>query len=275
MRDSFITALNTQKITKEWMDQITVNLANIYTPGYREIQANFKNFLDGATLEDLRVKTGQGKSRPGTADENVFLEGQGFFVTKTPDDRIMYTRLGEFTFDGEGVYRTKEGYTVQGYILNDKGEIQANVPKHADPKMTKAEDNLAMVPTTDIKLWIDPGNGKYLGKYEEFKIEGDGVLYGKADDGKIKVPLYKLAVMNFHNPAAMTQPESGYFTENEKSGKPVIGRGEIRSGLIEMANTDFKANITYFQEMKMKMEMSNKIIKTNMQLLEETLRLLQ
>lgn len=275
MRDSFVTSINTQRITKEWIDQITVNLTNIYTPGYREIKSTFKNFLEGSELEDLRVNIGQGKARPGTSDENVYLEGQGFFVAKTDDNKLLYTRLGEFTFDNEGVYKTKEGFTVQGYILNDKGEIQAGTPSFADPKMAKAEDNLAMIPTTDIKLWIDPSNGKYLGKYEEFKIEGDGVLYGKANDGKIKVPLYKLAVMNFHNSAALTQTQPGYFKENDDSGKPIVGRGEIRSGLIEMANTDFKANIAYFQEAKMKMEMTNKLIKTNMQLLEEALRLLQ
>ncbi len=275
MKDSFITAINTQAITKEWMDQITVNLSNIYTPGYREIRSTFKNFLDGAQLDDLRTKVGQGKSRPGTSDENIFLEGQGYFLTKRPDGEVMYTRLGEFTFDAEGVYRTKEGYTVQGYILNDKGEIQSGTPSYADPTMSKAEDNLAMVPTVDIKLWIDPGNGKYLGKYEEFKIEGDGVLYGKADDGKIKVPLYKVAVMNFHNCAALTQTQPGYFIENDESGKPVVGRGEIRSGLIEMSNTDLKSNITFYQQAKMQMEMTSKLISTNKQLLEEALRLLQ
>lgn len=36
-----------------------------------------------------------------------FLEGKGFFLTKTPEGRSVYTRLGEFTFDGEGVYRAK------------------------------------------------------------------------------------------------------------------------------------------------------------------------
>ncbi|HSA07592.1 MAG TPA: hypothetical protein P5556_10495 [Candidatus Gastranaerophilales bacterium] len=275
MRDSFITAVNTQQITKEWIDQIAVNLTNIYTPGYREINSTFKNFLDGTTLDDLRVKIGQGKAYPGTSDENVYLEGQGFFVAKRPDNKTLYTRLGEFTFDKEGTYRTKEGYAVQGYLLNDKGEIQAGVPSFADPAMSKAEDNLAMVPTTEIKLWIDPSNGKYLGKYEEFKIEGDGVLYGKADDGKIKVPLYKLAVLNFHNAAAMTQVTPGYYIENEESGEAVVGRGEIRSGLIEMANTDFKANVTYYQQARMQMEMASKLITTNKQLLEDALRLLQ
>ena len=275
MRDSFVTAINTQKITKEWMDQIAVNLSNIYTPGYREVRSTFKNFLDGASLEDLNTHIGQGKARPGTSDENVYLEGQGFFIAKRPDDKILYTRLGEFTFDSEGVYRTKEGYTVQGHILNNKGEIQAGVPSFEDPKMSKAEDNLSMVPTVDIKLWIDPSNGKYLGKYDEFKIEGNGVLYGKANEGKIKVPLYKLSVMNFHNASALTQVKPGYFTENEESGAPVIGRGEIRSGFIEMSNTNFKNNIAFYQQAKMQLEMANKLISTNKQLLEEALRLLQ
>ena len=75
----------------------------------------------------------QGKSTPGTSNDNVFLEGKGFFLTKTAEGRSVYTRLGEFTFDGEGVYRAKNGNTVQGYILNDKGEImQGTKPISAD-----------------------------------------------------------------------------------------------------------------------------------------------
>jgi len=272
MNDSFVTAINTQRVTKDWMDQIAVNLTNVYTPGYREINGNFKSFLNGSTLDEIRVKTFQGKSMPGTSPENVFLEGQGFFVTARPDGKVVYTRLGEFTFDGEGVYKSKEGYTVQGYILNDKGEVQAGV---SDPNAGRPEDNLAVVPTTDIKLWVDPSNGKYLGKYEEFEIKGDGVIYGKADKGKIKVPLYKIAVMNFHNPAEMTQVKEGYYIENEASGKPVIGRGEIRGGLLEMSNVDMKAGITYFQQAKVQLDMANKLVSTNKQLLEEALKLLQ
>ena len=272
MNDSFVTAINTQRITKDWMDQIAVNLSNVYTPGYREVQGTFKSFMNGSTLDEIRVKTFQGKSMPGTSPENVYLEGQGFFVTKRPDGKILYTRLGEFTFDGEGVYKSKEGYNVQGYILNDKGEVQAGVN---DPNAARADDNLAQIPTTDIKLWIDPSNGKYLGKYEEFEIKGDGVIYGKADKGKIKVPLYKMSIMNFHNPAEMTQVKEGYYIENEASGKPVIGRGEVRGWLLESSNVDMKADISYFQQAKVQLDMANKLISTNKQLLEEALKLLQ
>jgi len=272
MNDSFITAINTQRISKDWMDEIAVNLSNVYTPGYREINGTFQSFMNGSTLDEIRVKTNQGKSMPGTSPENVFLEGQGFFVTKRPDGKVLYTRLGEFTFDGDGVYKSKEGYSVQGYILNDKGEVQAGVK---DPNVGKAEEDLAKIPTTDIKLWIDPSNGKYLGKYDEFEIKGDGVLYGKADKGKIKVPLYKISVMNFHNPAEMTQVKEGYYIENESSGKPVVGRGEVRGGLLEMSNVDMRGQIANFQQAKVQQDMANKLISTNKQLLEEALKLLQ
>ena len=65
----------------------------------------------------------------------------------------------------------------------------------------------------------------------------------------------------------------GEFLETEESGKPLLGYGEIRSGLLELSNADFKANISYFQMAKLQMEVSNKLISTNKELLEEALRL--
>lgn len=277
MNDSFITSINTQKSTFDWMNLIVANLSNIYTPGYREVQGNFKTALDGVQLDEMEVKPDQGKAFPGTAKENVYLEGNGFFVTKRPDGKCLYTRLGEFTFDGEGSYKTKEGYAVQGYILNDNGEIMSNsAPQKADANTTV--DTLggpALPATSDIKLWIDPSNGKYLGKYDEYEIKEDGILYGKADKGKIKVPLYKISIINFHNPGMMTQVRDGYFIENKESGKPLMGTGEIRSGLIEMANTDFRGQLYYMQQAKLQIDMTNKLISTNKQLLQDALSLLQ
>ena len=42
MHDGFITAMNTQRITRDWVLSISENLANAYTPGYRERKFNFK-----------------------------------------------------------------------------------------------------------------------------------------------------------------------------------------------------------------------------------------
>lgn len=277
MNDSFITALNTQKTTMEWMNAITKNLTNVYTPGYREAQCNFKTFLDGTMLDDIKMKTSQGKAFPGTSPENIYLEGQGYFVTRSDEGNLVYTRLGEFTFDKEGVYRTTDGKPVQGYILNKNGEVMAgSKAKNGNLQAPGAiEGGPATIPTTNIKLWIDPNNGKYLGKYDEFEIKEDGILYGKADKGKVKVPLYKVAIHNFNNPGGLQEIKPGQYIETEGSGKAVVGRGDIRSGLVELSNADFSANVTFFKQAKMQMEMTNKLIGTNKQLLEEALRLLQ
>lgn len=277
MQDSFVTAINNQRNAADWISAISHNLSNIYTPGFREVDTSFKNFIDGAELDELGFKTGQGKSTPGSDKANLFLEGQGFFVTKTLNGKNVYTRRGEFTFDGEGFYKAADGKRVQGYILDSNGQLLApaaagsNDPYSASSKAGGPD----IVPTTDIKLWIDPSNGKYLGKYDEYEIKEDGILYGKADSGKLKVPLYKVAVMNFHNAQGLAQTSLGEFIETKDSGKPVVGTGDIRSGLLEKSNVDYGTNIIYYKQAKMQMEIANKLISTNKQLLEETLRILQ
>lgn len=275
MNDAFITAINTQYATVNWMDVIADNMTNVYTPGFKEKQVNFKTFLGGAINDDYDKKMSQGKSTPGTSNDNVFLEGKGFFLTKTPEGKSVYTRLGEFTFDGEGVYRAKNGNTVQGYILNDKGEIMQGTKSISSDlyQQTALKGGALDVPTTSIKMWIDPNNGKYLGKYDEYEIKNDGTIVGKAENGKKVVPLYRITIRNFHNAAGLYEYKDGQFLETEESGKPVLGCGEIRSGLLELSNAAFKDNISYYQMAKLQMEVVNKLISSNKDLLQQAMQL--
>lgn len=275
MNDAFITAINTQYATVNWMNVIADNMTNVYTPGFKEKQVNFKTFLGGAINDDYDKKMSQGKSTPGTSNDNVFLEGKGFFLTKTPEGKSVYTRLGEFTFDGEGVYRAKNGNTVQGYILNDKGEIMQGTKSISSDlyQQTALKGGALDVPTTSIKMWIDPNNGKYLGKYDEYEIKNDGTIVGKAENGKKVVPLYRITTRNFHNAAGLYEYKDGQFLETEESGKPVLGCGEIRSGLLELSNAAFKDNISYYQMAKLQMEVVNKLISSNKDLLQQAMQL--
>ena len=276
MNDAFINSLNAQKSTDSWMRALVQNMSNMYTPGYRESAITFKNFLTGTIADSHGKNLGQGKSIPGTSSENVYLEGDGYFMLRRNDGKIIYSRLGEFKFDSEGIYKNGSGAEVQGFILNDKGEImQGAKPVNANIyEDTALEGGAINIPTTNIKMWIDPNNGKYLGKYEEFEIKDDGIIYGKSDKGRNVVPLYKIAVMNFHNPEGLFEVKPGEFIETDDSGKAVFGRADVRGGLIEQSNVDLKANISYYQQAKVQIDMANKIISTNKQLLEQALGLL-
>ena len=275
MYDSYTTAINTQRATTHWMDSLTDNMTNMYTPGFRENNVKFDTFLGGAIVDNPLKNQGQGKSTPGTSNENVFYEGNGFFITRNDEGKIIYTRHGEFTFDSEGVYRAKNGDAVQGYILNDNGEIMAGTKTISSDlyEETAMKGGALSIPTTNIKLWIDPNNGKFMGKYDEYEIKEDGTIYGKADSGKRSIPLYKIATANFNNNGGLYEISQGKFVETEESGKPVIGKGQIRSGLLEQSNTDFKGNMSAYQQAKMQMELVNALIKSNKELLEEAMRL--
>jgi flagellar hook protein FlgE len=276
MNDGYITAMNSMRVAQEWVDSISENLSNVYTPGYREKQTNFRTFLEGSMLDKGLINTYQGKSTPGTSPENVFLEGKGFFVIKDKENQIAYTRLGEFKFDGEGIYKSSDGKEVQGYMLDDSGQIMGSSAPQDKGDNTQSASNGGEgdAATTSIKLWMDPNNGKYLGKYDEFEIKTDGVIYGKSSDGKVRVPLYKIAIMNFNNPQELAQIKPCQYIETDESGKPVVGKGDIRSGLIELANTDFKANLAYMKMAKIQMDTSNALIKTNKTLLQQVVELL-
>ena len=276
MRDSYINAMNIQRNAVNWMNAISENLVNMYTPGYRENMTTFKTYLDNAMPDRVLKNQGQGKAIPGTSPENVFLEGNGYFVLRNDEGRVSYTRLGEFKFDGNGVYCATDGSKVQGYILNDKGEIMSGTKALTNDvyEKTIAEGGALAIPTTEIKLWIDPDNGKYLGKYDEFEIKEDGILYGKSNNGKDTTPLYKLALMNFHNPQELFEFKQGQFLETTYSGSPVIGKGEVRSGLLELSNIDFKANATYWKQAQTQLDVSGKIMSTYKNLLQSAMELL-
>ena len=277
MKDAYISAMNIQKSSVNWMNAISENLVNLYTPGYRENMTTFKTYLDNAMPDRMLKKQDQGKAIPGTSPENVFLEGNGYFVVKNDEGRVAYTSLGEFKFDGDGVYCAPDGSKVQGYILNDKGEIMSGTKALANDiyEKTIAQGGALSIPTTEIKLWVDPDNGKYLGKYDEFEIKEDGILYGKSNNGKDTTPLYKLALMNFHNPQELFEFKQGQYLETAYSGKPVIGKGEIRSGLIELSNIDFKANAVFWKQAQNLNQIAGKIMETRKGLIDSAIKLLQ
>ena len=93
--------------------------------------------------------------------------------------------------------------------------------------------------------------------------------------GKVTTPLYKVALVNFVNPGGLAMPEDQMFTPTEVSGEPVEGTGEIRSGLLEKSNVNLKEQVNFLQQAKLQMNVVNKLITTNKNLLEEAMRLIQ
>ena len=278
MYDPFITALNTQKSAMGWFSALAENMGNLYTPGYREVKSSFVDFVNGVQMQEIPRSDEQGKSTPGKAPSNLFIEGKGYFTVRKPDGGLLFTRLGDFNFNADGTLVNGLGYALQGYLLGEDGGMVNTGNANASPLANNPNHSAGgpgHLPTTEINLWVDPSNGKFFGKYDEYKIRSDGTVVGVADKGKITTPLYRIALVNFINPGAMAQPEDQMFEPTPASGEPLEGSGEVRSGLLEASNVGMRENVSYLQQAKLQMDVTSKLISTNKSLLEEALRLIQ
>lgn len=279
MFDPFITAVNAERASLTWFDNLTLNASNIYTPGFRERRMFFSDYLNGPDTVEHSYKAEQGKAIPGRAPSNLFVEGKGWFVVRSPEGKTLYTRLGDFKFDAKGTLVNELGHKVQGYITDDQGKplstgaVQAN-PNGSPNNPNQSKGGTGALATTDITMWLDPANGKFFGKFDEYKVKSDGTVVGLANNGKNTVPLYKLAIVNFVSPESLSEVQDNYFIPNHLSGQPVEGTGEVRQGLIESSNTGLREIVNYLQQAKLQLDMTNKLITTNKQLLQESLRLL-
>lgn len=280
MRDPFITAINAQKSALTWFEDLAVNASNIYTPGFRERRMLFSDFINGTMYEELPFNAKQGKALPGRSPSNLFIEGKGMFVVRKTDGSLLYTRLGDFKFDANGTLVNELGYKLQGYLTDEKGNIINTGATQVNPGSSPNNPNHANggpghMPTTEINLWIDPTNGKFFGKYDEYKVKADGTVIGIADKGKKTVPLYKVALVNFVNPEGLASVEDNYFAVTPNSGEPIEGTGEIMGGLLEQSNVGLKETVNYLTAAKLQLDVTSKLINTNKQLLQESLRLIQ
>lgn len=111
------------------LDQITNNLANVDTAGYKKEDITFWEMLYSTDNQGPRV----GKAlhdvtdmQPGVVKEtgnslDFALGGDGFFKIQTPAG-VRYTRAGQFTTNNEGQLTTPNG----DLVLGDGGPLLIN-----------------------------------------------------------------------------------------------------------------------------------------------------
>lgn len=111
------------------LNQVTNNLANVDTPGFKKETVTFDEMLYQANRtrqrvgKALRINTvhQQGVVQKTDAPLDLAISGEGFFRVQTPAG-IRYTRAGNFQRNNEGLLVTANGYPV----LGEAGPIAIN-----------------------------------------------------------------------------------------------------------------------------------------------------
>ena len=143
MMRSLFAGVSGLKNQQAKMDVIGNNISNINTIGFKASRINFAEELsqmvraaqEGATGSQNAVHIGLGV-RIGSIDRrftqgilqatgrrmDIGIEGDGFFVT-SDGSRQLFSRAGNFLFDGNGRLVTANGMAVQGWTADQTGNL--------------------------------------------------------------------------------------------------------------------------------------------------------
>jgi flagellar basal-body rod protein FlgG len=198
------------------LDNISNNLANVNTPGFKSGRTAFSDLLytelspqqaakqgsqEGLGVQVSGIQTQQDQGALQTTGEplDLAIEGQGFFEVTQANGTKAYTRAGNFTTDANGSMVTPTGERLSPPIT-----IPANASNTA--------------------------------------IGADGKVTATVD-GKLK-DLGQIKIATFPNEAGLSSLGDSLFGANSNSGAATLttpqknGSGALRAGELEMSNVN-------------------------------------
>lgn len=136
------------------LDNVSANLANVNTVGFKSNRVNFQEALASALPVGTGASATQRLMGPGSlrATSNpldLAIEGDGFFAVRLPDGQTAYTRDGQFKRDANN-----QIVTDGGFRLVWQGQLPANVEDiHVNPDGTvMVQQNGTWSPAGQIQL---------------------------------------------------------------------------------------------------------------------------
>ncbi len=120
---------------------ISTNIANLNTNGYRRSDISFKELIGDparsrhngsvnnvSTSSILRADV-NGSIQRTSSPTDIAVSGNGFFTVKAGTDstlETLFTRAGDFFADAGGILRNTAGFVLHGWALNQDGSIQGS-----------------------------------------------------------------------------------------------------------------------------------------------------
>ncbi len=173
MLRSFFNAVTGMDASRFWIDLTSDNISNVNTVGFKAQRPLFQDVISQVNI-GLNVVTGTLKSTTYGAgvivdstqklwtignfkqtgiNTDLAIQGRGLFILKDPiTGANLYTRDGQFRLSRDGYMVNSGGFYLQGYKLNEKGEVVGT-----GLESIKIEQQLQPRPTGQISF-LQPTN---------------------------------------------------------------------------------------------------------------------
>lgn len=252
---SLYTAATGMKANQTFVDNISHNLSNVNTTGFKKQKIEFEDLMyqnlqrPGGELEDgnrapvgIQIGLGtrvvatnrmfmQGNLEATGNQTDVAIEGEGFFQVRMPNSEVCYTRNGAFKVNSEGYLTTSQGYMLEPTV---------NIPD--DTK------SLTISPTGEIAVV-------------------------RNDDGTPEI-IGQLELARFINPAGLSADGGNIFSQTAASGVPIVGEpgeeglGNVKNQYVEMSNVQMVEEMVGMIIAQRAYEISSKAITTSDEMLQ-------
>jgi flagellar basal-body rod protein FlgG len=252
---SLYTSATGMKANQLYIDNISNNLANVNTTGFKKSKLEFQELLY-QTLVDPGSGTAEGSKSPAglqlglgvrsVANQKMFSQGnlqetknpfdiavtgQGFLQVQMPSGEVAYTRDGSFKVSSDGTLCTSQGYPL---------EPQISVPDGARDIQVDGSGRVAVI-------MADSGVTEEIGQIELAKFLNEGGL--KSMGGN----LYQAS-------SASGQAEVGTPGTN--------GMGTLAQGFLEASNVELVEEMVNMIVAQRAYEISAKAIQTSDSMLQ-------
>lgn len=152
MMRSLFSAVSGLRTHQTRMDVIGNNIANVNTPGYKSSRVTFQEVFSqtirgagspsgtsmterggtnpmqvglGVSIASIDTIHTPGNLQPTSHPTDLAIEGNGFFVVRDGGG-YTYTRVGNFSIDGDGILVDSEGRKVMGWVAGQNGTLPTN-----------------------------------------------------------------------------------------------------------------------------------------------------
>jgi len=237
------------------LDNISHNLANVATNGYKKSHAVFEDLIyqnlrqaGAATSDQTQLPSGlqvglgvrpvatardfaQGSLQQSGNSLDLAVSGNGFLQVTMPDGTTGYTRDGSFKLDATGQIVTNNGYVVQPGIT---------IPANA----------------------------------QSISVAADGTVSVTVPGTATPSTLGQLQLANFPNVGGLEPKGQNLFAETAASGAPAAaapgtnGLGRIQQGFVETSNVNVVEELVSMISTQRAYELNSKAIQTSDQMLQ-------
>lgn len=213
---------------------ISNNLANINTTGYKKSMVSFESILRGEQQSNEakginynRIKQNFADFSPGAFRQtndplDLALNGKGFFKVLGPDG-ILYTRRGDFAIDQEGNLQTNSGLPVLD---------EANGP--------------ITIPDTDTS---------------QIAIDDDGTIYTLGPQGA-RQEVSRLAVVNIEDPSQLKREGDTTYSLDELGQEIPNEDYRVVQGNLELSNVNMSSEMAAMIDSYRTFETYHKVLKS-------------